>query len=103
MHGESMKHYQTEDELEADCTDYVTDRGGLHRKLDVGPGAKGQLDHAYWLPGAFHFVVEFKLPGKPASPLQRRRLERLQAMGHEAWLCDSYEAFTAYGSRLMSV
>lgn len=90
-----MKHYRLESELEADCTDAVTERGGEHRKLDTGPHSKNQLDHAYWLPGGVHLIVEFKLPGKKPSPGQQRRIYKLRRLGHNVHVIDSYEGFLA--------
>lgn len=80
-------------EIENECTDLVTDLGGVHRKLDTGRGAKGQLDHAYWLPNGWHMIVEFKVPGKKPTPLQRRKIEKLRALGHEVHVIDNVEDF----------
>ena len=41
----------SEGKLEKACTSLVTKLGGVYRKLDVGPGAKGWCDLAIWLPG----------------------------------------------------
>ena len=83
---------QSEADIEKECTDMVKAAGGEHRKLDVGRGSKGWLDHAYWLPG-WHFIVEYKVPGAKPSALQARRIRRLRAMGHEVHVIDTVAAF----------
>lgn len=85
--------YQSEAEIEKECTDMVIALGGEHRKLDTGRGAKGELDHAYWLPRRTHFIVEYKVPGGKPSPLQARKIERLRLMGFEAHIIYSVEEF----------
>lgn len=88
--------YQSEADIEKECTSIVVDEfGGLHRKLDVGPGGKGWLDHAYWLPRRVHFIIEYKIPGGKPSELQRRKLEWLRRNGHEAHLIDGVGPFRA--------
>lgn len=87
------KHYRLESELEHDCTEAAKKLGAEHRKLDTGINSKGQLDHAYWLPGGFHFIVEFKMPGLKPSPLQQRRIDRLLKLGHTVYVIDNYADF----------
>lgn len=89
------KTYLYEADLESDCTNAVILHGGEHRKLDVGRGSKGQLDHAYWLPNGRHFIVEFKLPGEGLSDKQILKFERLKNMGHEVHIVDGFEQFMA--------
>ena len=88
-----MKVYTFEVDLENDCTQAAKDVGAEHRKLDVGTGSKGWLDHAYWLPDGRHFIVEFKLPGEPLKPKQNKRALRLRDLGHRVYVIDTYENF----------
>ena len=93
FHVKQKRTYRYESELEADCTDVAVSLGAEHRKLDTGVNAKGQLDHAYWLPHGVHFIVEFKLPGERPSPKQKKKIARLRALGHAVHVIDSYEGF----------
>lgn len=88
-----MKQHLYENELEADCTAIIKKLGGEHRKLDVGPGAKGQLDHAYWLPDGLHFIIEFKREGEYPNPKQNQRIERLLDMRHKVYIIHNYVEF----------
>ncbi len=97
-----MRSHWYENELEADCTDFVRRRGGEHRKLDVGPGSKGQLDHAYWMPGGVHFIVEFKRGDETLSPKQINRLNNLSSMGHKVYVVRDYMDFVKIVNALTS-
>lgn len=87
-----MSAWLSESQIESECTQRVKKAGGAHRKLDVGLGAKGELDHAYWLPG-WHFIVEFKVPGGKLSALQVRKMRHLLAMHHEVYVIDAVADF----------
>jgi len=93
----------TEAEIERACNDIAEAMGGMHRKMDVGSGAKGWPDRAYWLPGGLHFIVEFKRPGGRVSPMQRHRIQALAALGHRVYLLSSVASFRATLDELASM
>lgn len=81
-----MSGYYYENELERDCVDLADMYGYEHRKLDVGPGGKSWIDHAFWGPNGDHFLVEFKIGtnklGRSGQKGQAVRFYRLRELGH---------------------
>ena len=84
---------EMERNLEAKCMRLVRASGGQHRKLDVGPGAKGWFDQAVWLPNGRHFLVEFKVGRNRPKGLQKSRIETFNALGFAVYVVCSYEYF----------
>ena len=79
--------------LEAKCMRLVRDSGGQHRKLDVGPGGKGWVDQAVWLPCGVHFLVEFKVGRNNPSKLQAQRIEKFDRMCFDVHVIRTYQDF----------
>lgn len=65
-------------------------RGGLAPKF-VSPGLDGVPDRLLLFPGGRLAFVEVKAPGKKPSPIQRRRMEQLTALGFRVFVLDSKE------------
>lgn len=57
----------------------------------VSSGNSGMPDRIVLLPGGKIGFCELKRPGEKARPLQKRRIEYLQALGFMARVVDSYE------------
>ena len=83
----------THTQLESECMKLVGKAGGMHRKLDVGHGAKHWLDQSVWLPGGVHFIVEFKMPDDRLSPGQAAKLRSFQALGQKVFVVGSLPDF----------
>ena len=83
----------SEGKLEKACTSLVTKLGGVYRKLDVGPGAKGWCDLAIWLPGGKHLLVELKVGANVMSRFQEHRAEEFSRVGFTVWEIRSLEQF----------
>ena len=79
-----------EAELEKRCVELVLRVGGKHRKMDVGPGSKGQFDQHVWLPNGVQFDVEFKIGEERLSKLQQERLTWFMMHGY------SYVVYVVY-------
>ena len=83
-----------EDAIERACVALAENAlGGLTRKLDKGPNAKGWLDRAMWLPGGLHIIVEFKRPGEYLTDFQEARMDKLESLGHTVYVIRSIEEF----------
>ena len=82
-----------EAELEKRCAELVLRVGGKHRKMDVGPGAKGQLDQHVWLPNGTQFDVEFKIGRARPSKLQQEKITWLQQQQHCVYVIRTVEDF----------
>ena len=82
-----------EAELEKKCVELVLRVGGKHRKMDVGPGSKGQLDQHIWLPNGEQFDVEFKIGIARPSKLQQEKITWLMLNQHPVYVVRTVEDF----------
>jgi hypothetical protein len=76
-----------EKHIEKAGTDYARSLGWLVYKGNA-PGVVGFHDRVHFKAGLC-FTIEYKAPGKKATPPQRRRAEELSAAGIPCRCCDS--------------
>src|SRR5580765_6934164 len=78
--------------------DAARDLGLRSLKLTLRHDA-GWPDRLWLIPGGRPLFMELKAPGKEPSPLQRARLETLEALGYDAcWFNDYDSAMEILGS-----
>lgn len=87
----SDRTYKLESDLEDDCVDDAVERGWLVVKLDKV--RKGWPDRCFIGFAGIMFLVEFKLPGKKPTPLQRAIHDKLKARGHPVSVIDNRADF----------
>jgi hypothetical protein len=82
---------QLEKDIEKRCVEYAESLGWLHIKLDKAK--RDWPDQQFFGPQGRCFLVEFKRPGEKARPAQKRNHEKLENLGHQVTLIDSFETF----------
>ncbi len=75
----------SEKQLEERLKIKVERLGGLCFKW-TSPGRRGVPDRICILPAGRTIFVEMKAPDGKLGPLQRKRLEELRSLGHEAYV-----------------
>jgi hypothetical protein len=75
--------------IEKKVCDYAKSLGVMTRKF-VSPARRSVPDQILFYAGHC-FFIEFKAPGKKASPAQEREMERLRAVGMRCFVCDDVE------------
>ena len=53
----------------------------------------GLPDYSFFGWNGHHFFVEFKRPGEPLRPAQKRRVRKFAEMGHEIYVIDNVDDF----------
>lgn len=69
--------------------------GGQVLKFIV-PGKRGVPDRIILLPGARVVFTEIKASGETPSPIQRKRMARLMALGFPVYCLDSVQAIDQF-------
>jgi len=65
-------------------------------RLYFGPGvASGWPDDLFLIPGGCPVFIEFKAPGKEATPTQAKKIKLLRELDYIVEVCDSKEAAIA--------
>lgn len=80
-----------ESKVEKECKAWAKDNDWLSYKF-VSPGQSGVPDQIFLKDGITVFV-EFKAPGKKASPIQNRHAEKLRAWGFKVYVIDNLDSF----------
>ena len=78
---------ESEKVIEAHLRDECVKRGWLCLKMR--PYEIGYPDRLVVLTNESVAWVELKTTGCKATPMQRKRIEKLRAMGHRVWIADS--------------
>ena len=79
-----------ENEIEGKLVEEVKRMGGICPKW-VSPGLDGVPDRIVLLPGCRIGFVELKAPGRKMRPLQKKRKEKLEALGFLVFCIDDKE------------
>lgn len=82
--------------LEKDIQGWSVDRARRARwwtrKFSAAPGRTSVPDYIF-AKGGHVFFVEFKRPGKTATPKQKDEHEKMRAAGLKVYVCDTREQF----------
>ena len=71
---------------------YAKARGCVVHKMQTGRGGtSGMPDRLFMAPGGKLWWIEFKAPGKVASPLQEVKIADLRSLGQTVYVCDDRE------------
>lgn len=87
------KASQLEKALERKCVDHALGFGWLSVKLDKAERA--WPDRQFIGPSGRHFFVELKRPGQKPRPQQAHRIDRLNTLGHDVYVLDTFDDFIA--------
>lgn len=79
-----------ERDIEKKVTDWAKKNSWLTYKF-VSPSNRGVPDRVFIRAGIIIFI-EFKAPGKTATPLQAQTIKKMQAHGCEVYVCDNVES-----------
>lgn len=79
-----------ERDIEKKATDWAKKNGWLTYKF-VSPSNRGVPDRIF-IKGGHVVFIEFKAPGKTATPLQAQTIRKLKDAGCEVWVCDNVES-----------
>lgn len=67
--------------------------GVPHDRKVKRPGCKaGYPDDEFYIPGGRPLLIEFKRPGREATPLQRERIKELRSLGYRVLVIDDPDA-----------
>lgn len=65
-------------------------------RMYFGPGvSSGWPDDLFLIPGGVPLFIEFKAPGKTATPIQAKKIKLLRGLDYDVEVCDSKEAAIA--------
>ena len=85
------KASQLEKALERKCVDHAISFGWLSVKLDRAERA--WPDREFIGLDNVHFYVEFKRPGQQPRPQQQYKINRLENLGHDVYVVDTFDDF----------
>ena len=85
-----------EKDVERKVGDYAKARGFIVFKFS-SPSRASVPDRIFISPFGDVFFIEFKAPGKKATPAQQRELDRINKQGACAWCCDDVD----FGKRII--
>jgi hypothetical protein len=90
-----------ETKIEQDAVDLIWEHLGIKgSKLKI-LGENAFPDRIFWLPGGQPFLIEFKVPGENARPLQVHNHDELRRLGYHVEVHDNaIDAFEAVITKL---
>lgn len=93
---------ETEKNIEVMFRLAVKEMGGQSYKW-TSPNNRGVPDRICFLPGGLVIAVELKAPGKVPTKLQMKVIQRLQGLGTEVIVIDSFEGIKIFKEVVMEV